>query len=219
MLSNYQNKSKVNMTISSQANLFAQQFKDDDLINFKLDTVSQDKISQAKKRTRIPFTKEEDERLIALVNMFGIKDKNNWYFIANNIIGRSPRQCRERYQLFLSDQIRKKAKWTKEEDELLISKYKLYGPHWKKMEQFFEGRTSYNIKNRFISLNRRFKFQFQAEQNQIMSPILSSPIAGEENDKTSFFDIDNHFMSNEMDFDSSFEELSYFDDENNFIVF
>lgn len=114
--------------------------------------------SKTKKRTRMPFTKEEDQQLLQLVQYIGVNDKSNWYFIASHIKGRTPRQCRERYQLFLSDDVRKKAKWTKDEDELLISKYKIYGPHWKQMEQFFNGRTSYNIKNRFISLNRRYKF-------------------------------------------------------------
>lgn len=101
--------------------------------------------NQVKRRTRIPFTKEEDQQLLQLVQYFGINDKNNWYFIAIHMNGRSPRQCRERYQLFLSDRVKKKEKWTKEEDQLLISKYKIYGPHWKQMEQFFDGRTSYNI--------------------------------------------------------------------------
>ena len=79
---------------------------------------------------------------------------------------RSPRQCRERYQLFLSDQVRKNAKWTLEEDEILLSKYHFFGPHWKKLEPFFVGRTSYNIKNRFTFLSRRMKQYDNKEEHQ-----------------------------------------------------
>ena len=71
--------------------------------------------------------------------------------------GRNARQCRERYKLFLSDGIKKKVKWTKEEDDILLSKYACFGPHWKMMEKFFIGRTSYNIKNRYASLQRHHK--------------------------------------------------------------
>ena len=92
---------------------------------------------QIKRRTRIPFTKEEDQQIIQLVKYFGANNKRNWYFIASQLKCRSPRQCRERYQLFLSDQVRKNAKWTLEEDEILLSKYQFFGPHWKKLEPFF----------------------------------------------------------------------------------
>lgn len=112
----------------------------------------------AKKRTRTPFTKEEDNKLKELVQLYScIEDKSKWYFIANQIPDRSARQCRERFQLFLCDGIRRKEKWTKEEDDLLLSKYAIIGPHWKSMEKFFVGRTSYAIKNRYISLNRQKK--------------------------------------------------------------
>ena len=114
--------------------------------------------NQVKRRTRMPFTKEEDNKLKELVQLYScIEDKSKWYFIANQIPDRSARQCRERFQLFLCDGIRRKEKWTKEEDELLLSKYAIIGPHWKSMEKFFVGRTSYAIKNRYISLNRQKK--------------------------------------------------------------
>lgn len=103
-------------------------------------------------RKRCPFTKEEDNLLIELVQLYGTQCKNIWYVIAGHMKGRNVRQCRERYQLFLSKNVKKKEKWTDEEDEILLSKYSILGPHWKKYEQFFIGRTSYSIKNRFKSL-------------------------------------------------------------------
>lgn len=214
----YQDKSKAKIAYNFNSNLNKPSFEDK---HFQLmaNKTEQNKISQNKKRTRIPFTKEEDERLISLVNMFDIKDKNSWYIIANNIVGRTPRQCRERYQLFLSDNVRKNAKWTKEEDELLLEKYSIFGPHWKKMEQFFEGRTSYNIKNRFISLSRKNKFQIQneADQLQIIPSILSSPIS-DLNNTSNILDNGKDIASNYFDIDS-FDDFSFFEEESNFDVF
>lgn len=212
MLYNYQSNMKINRPAPIKPNLYAQRSQ--------VNNTEQKEINQIKRRTRIPFTKEEDERLLALVSLFGINDKNNWYFIANNIAGRTPRQCRERYQLFLSDGVRKKEKWTKEEDDLLISKYKIIGPHWKKLEQFFEGRTSYNIKNRFISLNRRSpQFPTQEEEsNQITPSTLSTPIMKKEKNKYNLFDPNNHLMPNDLELDYS-DYLSFFEDDSNFTVF
>lgn len=105
-------------------------------------------------RKRNPFTAEEDQKILDLVQLYQDTSKVNWYFIATQLQGRNVRQCRERYQLFLSDGIKRKVKWTSEEDEILLKQYQVLGPRWKQMESFFEGRTSYSIKNRFISLTR-----------------------------------------------------------------
>lgn len=127
--------------------------------------------SQIKHRTRFPFSLREDQLLIQLVKQFGIDDKINWYIIAMHIEGRTARQCRERYQLFLSDGIKRKEKWTKEEDEILLEKYSILGPKWKKMEKYFQGRTSYSIKNRFISLKKqKIKTELNKPQNTFVPP-------------------------------------------------
>lgn len=127
--------------------------------------------NQVKHRTRFPFSAKEDQLLMQLVKQFGTDDKINWYIIAMHIEGRSARQCRERYQLFLCDGIKRKEKWTKEEDEVLLNKYSVLGPRWKKMEQFFQGRTSYSIKNRFISLiKQKNKNELNKTQNTSIPP-------------------------------------------------
>ena len=164
--------------------------------------------AQIKRRTRNPFSKEEDQQILQLVQYFGVNDKNNWYFIASQLKGRSPRQCRERYQLFLSDQVRKNAKWSSEEDEILLSEYQIYGPHWKQLEQFFVGRTSYNIKNRFISLSRRMKLSDDKEDYQrceLKEEVIltkSNPKEPELPDKTDcIFNNDYSSVLNESDFE------------------
>ncbi|KAK8840039.1 hypothetical protein M9Y10_030971 [Tritrichomonas musculus] len=173
--------------------------------------INNQKLSQQaliKRRTRNPFSKEEDQQILQLVQYFGVNDKNNWYFIASQLKGRSPRQCRERYQLFLSDQVRKNAKWSSEEDEILLSKYQIYGPHWKQLEQFFVGRTSYNIKNRFISLSRRMKPSEDKEDYQrceLKEEVIltkSNPKEPELPDKTDcIFNNDYSSVLNESDFE------------------
>ena len=149
---------------------------------------------EPKNRTRHPFSKKEDNLLMELVRLYDTSDKNNWYLIAYHMDGRSPRQCRERYQLFLSQGINKKVKWTKDEDDLLLSKYEILGPRWKKMEEYFPGRNSYTIKNRFISLNRKKKRSELDPNNSINK---------EENEENYInylnFDIDEYQIQNDGD--------------------
>ena len=127
--------------------------------------VTQSNNGNIKYRKRCPFTKKEDRKLIQYVQQFGANNKDTWHLIAYYINGRTARQCRERYQLFLMDGIKQKTKWTNEEDNLLLSKYNEIGSHWKNMEQFFIGGTSYAIKNRFISLQKKIK----KEQNLFLN--------------------------------------------------
>lgn len=112
----------------------------------------QKKTSQKK---RCPFQKEEDELLLYFVNQFGSTNKNIWHLISIHMNGRTARQCRERYNLFLNENVRKKSKWSIEEDNLLFYHYSQIGPHWKSMEKYFFGRTSYDLKNRYNSLMRQ----------------------------------------------------------------
>ena len=124
---------------------------------------------QPQQRFRIPFSKDEDERLRFLVKAYG---ENNWYLISNHMQNRTVRQCRERWQLFLSSKI-KHEKWTKEEDDILLKKYAEIGPKWKALESFFEGRTSYNIRNRWISLSKKSQKKFQSSSKSTLSSVSS----------------------------------------------
>lgn len=152
-----------------------------------------------KKRTRHPFSKQEDKRLLELVHMYGFIEKYCWNLISNKMKGRSPRQCRERYQLFLSYGVRKKITWTKEEDKLLLSKYETLGPRWKQMEEFFSGRNAYTIKNRYVSLkNQKIKKDLELKES---------------------FDQENQ---NDFEFQDDFDEFNQFDSfgfDNNFNIF
>lgn len=94
---------------------------------------------------RRKFTPEEDERLRNIVLRKGPK---KWQQIALEMPGRSARQCRDRYQNYLVPGFLNN-QWTKQEDELLIRKYKEYGSQWSKMTRFFEHRNANSLKNRW----------------------------------------------------------------------
>lgn len=95
-----------------------------------------------------------------LVKLFG---ESNWEKVSFFMKNRTVRQCRERWQNSLSPKVLKKD-WTIEEDHLLLQKYYLYGPHWKFIEPFFNGRTSYSLSNRFRSIKKKQSEKFNDAQ-------------------------------------------------------
>ncbi|OHT07259.1 hypothetical protein TRFO_24674 [Tritrichomonas foetus] len=108
------------------------------------------------------FTPEEDNLLKQLVNQFG---ENNWVHIAERMPHRNMRQCKERWQNYLSPKVCH-APWTLEEDTLLEQKFKEYGPKWVRIALSFPNRTDTNVKNRWLVLSRRSK----KEQNMRSLP-------------------------------------------------
>lgn len=105
------------------------------------------------KRTKLMFTKEEDEKLIKAVKQYGDRD---WSVIASCFANRNCRQCRERWKKFLCPTLNH-SPWTPKEDELLIKKYNQFGPKWSIISKSFKNRTDVNIKTRYIALMRRQK--------------------------------------------------------------
>jgi hypothetical protein len=103
---------------------------------------------------KIKFTKEEDQYLQSLVTFHGIR---NWKIIACYMVGRTPRQCRERFKYYLDPGLERPA-WTHDEDRLLMNKYKEIGPKWAQLALFFSERTNVDLKNRYnrimCSVNR-----------------------------------------------------------------
>lgn len=96
------------------------------------------------------WTKEEDEKLIELVEQLG----QVWTEISSKLKSRSSKQVRDRYLNYLKPGLNK-SKFSIEEDNLLIEKYRLYGGKWSKISSFFPDRTSDIIKNRFYSSLRK----------------------------------------------------------------
>lgn len=121
-----------------------------------------------KTHPRMPFTSQEDELLSKLVKTYGT---NNWQSISAQIPGRNARQCRDRWLNYLSPDV-VNGPWTAEEEELLVEKYKEFGPSWKQIATFFPTRTDINIKSRWNLIKRRD----QKQKLQLTKKILTKKI-------------------------------------------
>ena len=144
---------------------------------------------------RTKFTELEDQKLISIVSGM---PKVNWKYVANQMDGRTARQCRERYKNYLSPSIRL-APWTPEEDALLLQKYHEFGPRWSFMKQFFDKRESVSLKNRHAKLvYKQTKQGYFKPKNQVISIPKSD-------EKSSDFDLSNDVFADILcDTDESF---------------
>lgn len=120
-----------------------------------------------KPHPRNKFTEDEDKALLYLVSTFG---DNDWSQVALYMPSRSPRQCRERYKLYLSPEVNN-GPWSKEEDLLLETLYRQHGPKWTIIAKHFQARTDVNIKSRWNVIKRRLKREneFSTLSNEIYS--------------------------------------------------
>jgi hypothetical protein len=90
------------------------------------------------------FNSSEDILLMQLQKCFA----NDWQKISTLMVGRTSRQCRERYCTYLNPDVNR-TEWTASEDEQLVKLVKLHGTNWTYLTTFFCGRTSNSIKNRY----------------------------------------------------------------------
>ena len=102
---------------------------------------------------RRKFTEDEDQLLSSLVQQYGTKD---WNVISQFMNGRNSRQCRDRWNHYLSPDISRKREWTTQEDEIIISQLKLVKHQWTYIASLLPGRTSVDVRNRSCKLSRMF---------------------------------------------------------------
>ncbi|XVF48525.1 hypothetical protein PTKIN_Ptkin03bG0197700 [Pterospermum kingtungense] len=118
-----------------------------------------------------PWSKEEDELIIELVNKFGPK---KWSTISQHLPGRIGKQCRERWHNHLNPAINKEA-WTQEEELTLIRAHQIYGNRWAELTKFLPGRTDNAIKNHWNSSVKKKLDSYMASGllEQFQFPLLT----------------------------------------------
>ncbi|PIM98999.1 Transcription factor, Myb superfamily [Handroanthus impetiginosus] len=127
-----------------------------------------------------PWSKEEDEIIIELVNKYGPK---KWSTIAQHLPGRIGKQCRERWHNHLNPGINKDA-WTQEEELALIRAHQIYGNKWAELTKFLPGRTDNAIKNHWNSSVKKKLDMYLA--SGLLSQVQGSPLVSHPNHSPAF---------------------------------
>ena len=156
------------------------------------------------------------------------KSVPNWTTIAKRFKNRNVRQCKDRWNYYLSPNVNN-TEWTKEEDELLLEKYKEYGTKWSTIAKFFNNRTNTNVKNRYLAMMRKEeKNKMQQEMfiesidenltinDEYVDSSLISPSSSQSAFECSPEDVKEESWEGEVDkvwqFDIYADELSFDDD-------
>lgn len=107
--------------------------------------------------TRKLWTAQEDA-LLSKEAREGVCDESSWERVAQKLRSaghkKSAKQCRERWANHL-DPALVRTEWLPEDNIRLLDLHEKSGSHWKKIANYFPGRTDNSIKNQFFSLVRK----------------------------------------------------------------
>ena len=139
-------------------------------------------VSKSGKKIRKLFSQQEDALLTQIMYQ---QPFETWIAVAEQLPGRTARQCRDRWVNYLSPS-NKNGPWSHEEDQLLAEKYLEHGPQWTTIAKFFDGRSENNVKNRWYTyVKSRFNTaptphvsnqQNQPKRTQTVTPVQPQPI-------------------------------------------
>ena len=108
-----------------------------------------------------------------LLSIIKEKGPQHWKEIALELSNRSgvgifrqAKQCRERWINHLDPNV-KKGNWTEEEDVLMLRFFLEKGKKWAEIAKKLGGRTENNVKNRWISLIRKYKSELNFDESLV----------------------------------------------------
>lgn len=137
-----------------------------------------------KRQVKHKFTAWEDDKIRELVAKYGTE---NWKTIANNMENRDARQIRERWTNYLKPCVNSDT-WTKTEENLLNEKIKEFGPKWRMITRFFNGRTEVSLKNHYRLMIRRSNKEERKQKKQIEHKRTKEVITPEQKIAQTIFD-------------------------------
>jgi hypothetical protein len=130
--------------------------------------------------TRVKFSSKEDDRLRQFVACFGT---NAWPEIAKAMVSRNVRQCRDRWNHYLS-LAAVAPPWTAEEDALLLQTVERLGFQWKSVTRLCLNRSELEVKQRWRALSQSGPPAAASSANADAASVLASS-PKEPNERTS----------------------------------
>ncbi|GFT04077.1 snRNA-activating protein complex subunit 4 [Trichonephila clavipes] len=97
------------------------------------------------------WTPEEDKKLMDVVESLKVGKFIPWNRVVSEMEGRERHQIINRYERTINKEL-KRSPWTKEEDAMLLACFSKFGPHWCKMREFFPGRNTYTLRERYVNI-------------------------------------------------------------------
>lgn len=124
---------------------------------------------QASRRTIKRWSAEEDAKLAQLVGSVDYPSSTRiiWTDVAEKFVGRTAKQCRERYTNNLKPGA-KKGYWTEEEDNHIMTLQAVFGNQWSKIAALLPGRSENDVKNRWYSKTRTLKRKWDITHDSVV---------------------------------------------------